>query len=182
MKKIIMTMVALISMTAAMAQQSDNNKGELRAPRQITPEDVTNRMAQQLSLTDDQKTKVLKLNNEYKDVLAGPGMGRGPRGPRPDGQTGATQQQGQQQDKSSDKKAKTNDQQEQRQRPELTDEQKAQMQQNMQKRKEYNAKLKQILTDEQYQKYQQQHRRRGFGGQGGPRGGRGQRQSMSQNN
>ena len=37
-------------------------------------------------------TKVLDLNKEYENVLMpGPGMGRGQRGPRPDGETGATQ-------------------------------------------------------------------------------------------
>lgn len=43
----------------------------------------------------------------------------------------------------------------------------------MQKRREeMNAKIKAILTEEQYAKYeemQQQQRQRGFGGQGGPR-------------
>ena len=159
MKKIVMTMVALLSMTVAVAQQSDNNQGERRAPKQLTPEQMTERMAKDLNLTDAQKAKVTALNTEYKDVVAGPGMGRGHRGPRPgakpDGQTGATQQQGKQM------KAKA-------ERPQLTDEQKAQMKQQMEKRKEYDQKLKQILTDEQYQNWQKHQKRRG---PHGPRGG-----------
>ena len=44
------------------------------------------------------------------------------------------------------------------------------MKQQMEKRKEYDAKLKNILTDEQYQKLQKQRRHRGgHGGHRGPR-------------
>ena len=163
MKKIVMTMVALLTMTAAVAQNNENGqRPEFKRP---TPEEMTNRMADQLKLDDKQKSKVLELNKEYESVLMGPGMGgrgfgRGMgRGPRPDGESGATQ---------------NNNQQRQRpQRPELTDEQKAQMQQMMEKRQEYDKKLKKILTDDQYKTYQEQHQRRGgrggFGGQRGPR-------------
>ena len=168
----VMTLVALMAMTAAMAQ--DNGKAQ-KAPKQMTPEEMTTRMAKDLNLTDAQKSKVQALNAEYKDVLGGPGMGRGPRGPRgqrPDGQTGATQQQ--------DKQAKKNDQQEgeRPERPQLTDEQKAQMKAHMEKRQEYDGKLKKILTDEQYQSWKKQHQRRG--GRGGFPGGK--RPDNSQNN
>ena len=77
MKKIFATMVALLAMTAAMAQQSDNK--ERRAPRKIDAQEMTDRMAKELNLDDAQKAKVLDLNKEYQDVLGGPGMGRGPR-------------------------------------------------------------------------------------------------------
>lgn len=149
MKKIILTMVALLSITSVMAQ---NDNKERKAPKQFTDEEMVERMAQELDLTADQKTKVLALNKEYKDVLRGPGMGRSPRGPRPDGQSGATQQQ-------------------RLERPQMTDAQKAEMQKNMEKRKEYNEKLKNILTDDQFKKYQErQHRGRHHGG---PRPGNG---------
>ena len=95
MKQIVMTMVALLTMTTAMAQNNENGKRpEFKKP---TPEEMTNRMADQLKLDDKQKTKVLELNKEYENVLMGPGMGRGrgmgrgPRGQRPDGETGASQ-------------------------------------------------------------------------------------------
>ena len=159
MKKILLTMVALLSMTAVMAQ--DGDKKERKAPKEITPEQITDRMAKDLELTDDQKAKVLALNAEYKDVLRGPGMRGGHRGPRPDGQTGATQQ----------------NQQQRPERPQLTDEQKAQMKQQMEKRKEYDQKLKSILTDKQYKKFQKQHKRGPRGGRhGGPRGPRAEMQ------
>lgn len=153
MKKIVLTMVAFLSITAAMAQ---NDNKERKAPKEFTVEEMVDRMAQELDLTDGQKEKVLALNKEYKDVLRGPGMGRGPRGPRPDGQSGATQQQ-------------------RSERPQLTDTQKTEMQKNMEKRKEYNEKLKSILTADQLKKYQKrQHRGRHHGGprgHGGPRPG-----------
>lgn len=169
MKKIVMTMVTLLAMTAAVAQTSDNQQQRQRREfKKPTPEEMTNRMAENLKLDDKQKAKVLELNKEYESVLAGPGRGRGfggPRGqrvPRPDAQSGATQQQPQQaQD--------DNQQQQRRQRPELTDEQKAQMKQMREKRQEYDKKLKEVLTDEQYQTYQKQQQRRGFGGPRGQR-------------
>ena len=158
-----MTMVALLTMTAAVAQNNENGqRPEFKKP---TPEEMTNRMADQLKLDDKQKSKVLDLNKEYESVLMGPGMGRGfgrgmGRGPRPDGQTGASQ----------------NNDQQRPQRPQMTEEQRAQMQQMMEKRQEYDKKLKEILTDDQYKTYQEQHQRRGGrGGFGGPRGPRGQR-------
>ena len=151
MKKILLTMIALLSMTAVMAQ--NNDKKERKAPKEITPEQITDRMAKDLELTDDQKAKVLALNAEYKDVLRGPGMRGGHRGPRPDAQTGATQQ----------------NQQQRPERPQLTDEQKAQMKQQMEKRKEYDQKLKSILTADQYKKWQKQQKR---GPKGGPRDGK----------
>ena len=155
MKKIVMTMVALLTMTAAVAQDVKSDK---KAPKEPTAQEMTDRMAKALDLSDEQKAKVLALNTEYKDVLRGPGMRRG-RGLRPDGQTRATAQQQPQQRK---------------ERPQMTDEQKAKMKANMEKRKEYDSKLKQILTDDQYKKFQQQHKRRG---DRGGRGGRGPRPS-----
>ena len=65
----------------------------------------------------------------------------------------------------------------------MTEEQRAQMQQMMEKRQEYDKKLKEILTDDQYKTYQKQNQRRGGrggrGGFGGPRGQRGPRPDMN---
>ncbi len=150
MKKILMTMVALLSMTVVMAQDSD--KKERRAPKQMTAEQMTERMTKELSLSDDQKTKVLALNKQYKDVLGGPGMGR-PRGPRPDGNTSATEGQ-------------------QNSRPEMTDAQKAEMKKNMEQRTAYEKELKSILSTDQYKKYQSSQKR-------GPKGKRGSKASKN---
>ena len=164
MKKIVMTMVALLTMTVAVAQNNEN--GQRRGFQRQTPEEMTNRMADQLKLDDKQKSKVLDLNKEYESVLAGPGMGRGfGRGQGGPGGPGGFQggQQGQ--------------------RPQLTDEQRAEMQKMMQermeKRQEYEKKLQKILTDDQFKTYQEQQQRRGRGGFGGRQGGpRGQRPNM----
>ena len=153
MKKIVMTMVALLTMTTAMAQNNEN--GQRRGFQRQTPEEMTNRMADQLKLDDKQKSKVLDLNKEYEGVLGGPGMGRGfGRGQGgPGGQGGMTEEQ----------------------RAEMQ----KQMQQRMEKRQEYEKKLKEILTDDQFKTYQeQQQQRRGRGGFGGPGGPRGQRPNM----
>ena len=166
MKKIVMTMVALLTMTAAMAQQSDNK--ERRAPKKIDAQEMTDCMAKELNLDDAQKAKVLALNKEYEDVIGGPGMHRGPRGghhgPRPDAkkdaktdaQTGASEQ------------AQKQQAGERRQRPELTEEQKAEMKQRMAKREEYDKKLKEILTEEQQKALQKRHHG-GLGHGSGPR-------------
>ena len=63
MKKFLMTMVALLTMTAAVAQDNDNR--ERREFKKPTPEEMTNRMAEELNLDDQQKAKVLELNKEY---------------------------------------------------------------------------------------------------------------------
>ncbi len=160
MKKIVLTMVALLSMTVMQAQNNEKceckkEMKERKAPKQMTAEERTDMMAKQLSLTDAQKTKVLALNKEYQDVLKGPEMG-GPRPQKPeaDAETGATEQQ-------------------RPERPELTDEQKAEMKQMKAKHEEYDKKLKKILNDDQYKKYekmQKHHGHHGHHGHGGPHG------------
>lgn len=98
MKKIVLTLVTLLSMTTAMAQ-SDNQqqKANRPEPKQPTPEMMVERMAKELNLTDDQKTKVLDLNKEYearmKKILSADQYKqyqqmRHPRGGRPGGQKG----------------------------------------------------------------------------------------------
>jgi Ni/Co efflux regulator RcnB len=65
MKKIILSIVAVMSMTAAMAQEANDQKAqEEQRPRL---EMRVNRMANQLKLTDEQKAQVLDL---YKDFEA----------------------------------------------------------------------------------------------------------------
>lgn len=160
MKKTIMTMVALLSMTAIQAQ--DNNQGTQQMttaqPRNLmltgdqrvkvmelkgeTPEQMTERMAKALSLTDEQKAKVFELNKEYQDVLSqDPRMGAmRPHRLQANRDSVATPQQ--------------------RQRPQVTEEQRAEMKQKAERRKEYNEKVKTVLTEEQYKKFQGMQMRR----------------------
>ncbi len=159
MKKMILTMVALLSMTVMQAQ--DNKKENcdckkehhhMKAPKKLTPEQMTDKMTQELSLTDAQKSKVLALNKEYKDMFEkGPCMkGQRPPKPQTDGETGATEQQ-------------------RPERPQLTDAQKAEMAKEKVRHEEYNKKLKTILNDDQYKKYKKM-RKHGHRGHGGPHG------------
>ena len=154
MKKMALTLIALLTIMAAMAQESDNK--ERRTPRKPDAQQMTDRMAKDLGLNDKQKAQVLQLNKEYQDVLGGPGMGRGPRGgrghhhgPRPDAQTGATEQ--------APKADKRPD------RPQMTEAQKAEFKKHQAKREEYNKKLQEILTADQQKKWQESHKRRGRG-------------------
>lgn len=150
MKKFILTIVAALTMTAATAQEEKN---EQREPRQITPEAMTDRMAKQLELTDDQKAKVLELNKAYADMFKGPGM----RPQRPMGE----------------RRARPEGDNQERQRPQMTEEQKEAMKKMFEKREEYNTKLKDILTEAQMEKYKSMHQRHGRGPVRGPRGNRG---------
>ncbi|MBQ7420346.1 MAG: DUF4890 domain-containing protein [Prevotella sp.] len=166
MKKIVLTMVALLSMTVMQAQNNEKceckkEMKERKAPKELTAEQRTDMMAKELSLTDAQKAQVLALNKEYKEMFEkGPRMG-GPRPQKPkvDGETGAT------------------DKQKRPERPQLTDAQKTEMKQQKAKHEEYNKKLKKILNDDQYQKYEKM-KMRGHGrhhGHGGPKGPRPER-------
>lgn len=145
MKKIVLTMIAILSMTVAMAQNDEKRDGN-RGPRQFTPEQMVENLAGRLNLNDDQKAKLLELNTEYKDVLGGPRWGGRNGGNRPQRNENAGEGQ----------------------RPQLTEEQRAQWQERMKKRQEYEEKLKGILTEEQYKQYQemrpQRRQRRGNNG------------------
>ena len=64
MKKIILMMVAALSMTTAMAKQSDG-----KPTKKMTHQEMTTQMTSKLKLNDAQKAKVAALNKEYQDVL-----------------------------------------------------------------------------------------------------------------
>ena len=67
MKKTLMTLVALLTMTAAMAQSSDNKQRVV--PQLPTAQQMVEFMARDLELTDEQKTKLVELNKEYDQKL-----------------------------------------------------------------------------------------------------------------
>ena len=76
MKTILMTVLAFLSLTVALAQ---SNNAERKAPRKMTHEEMTTQMVSQLKLNDAQKTKVAALNKEYQDYLMPePPQGEGP--------------------------------------------------------------------------------------------------------
>ena len=174
MKKIVLTLLAVATFGTMMAQENIN--AERRAPRMMTPEQMTERMTKELDLNQDQQAKLQDLNKAYEDVIARPGMGRGPRGPRPDGMRPEGMQRPENMQKADNKKAdekveKKADAQtgatqrpqrpERAGRPEMTEAQKAEMEKRMERRKEYDEKLKEILTPEQFEKYQLRRQPRG---------------------
>ena len=120
MKKIIVMMVALLSMTTAMAQPSDR-----KAPKKMTHQEMTTQMTSKLKLNDAQKAKVAALNKEYQDILMPPEPPKNADGSRPEPPKNG--------DKAMPKKPNSK---------------------HKAKRQEYEKKLKQILTDEQYKNYQ----------------------------
>ncbi len=138
MRKVIMTMVALLSMTVMTAQttNSENNKPqqEMKGKR-MTHEEMTTQMTSKLNLSDEQKTKVAALNKEYQDCL----MSEPPQ--RPDGQQMSKDQASSQTSGSKPQMKKTSG------KKQASTETQA-------KRQEYDKKLKEILTDDQYKSYQ----------------------------
>ncbi|QVJ81004.1 protein of unknown function [Prevotella sp. khp1] len=120
MKKILLVMMALLTMTTAMAQPSDR-----KAPKKMTHQEMTTQMTCKLKLNDAQKAKVAALNKEYQDILMPPEPPKNADGSRPEPPKNG--------DKAMPKKPDSK---------------------HKAKRQEYEKKLKQILTDEQYKNYQ----------------------------
>lgn len=120
MKKILLVMMALLTMTTAMAQPSDR-----KAPKKMTHQEMTTQMTSKLKLNDTQKAKVAALNKEYQDILMPPTPPKNADGSRPEPPKNGY--------KAMPKKPNSK---------------------HMAKRQEYEKKLKQILTDEQYKNYQ----------------------------
>lgn len=79
MKKIFVMMVALLTMTTAMAQPSDR-----KAPKKMTHQEMTTQMTSKLKLNDAQKAKVAALNKEYQDILMPPEPPKNADGSRPE--------------------------------------------------------------------------------------------------
>ena len=154
MKKMILALVAVMSMTAAQAQDGNRQRGERRQmDKTEMAKHRTDEVVKQYGLDEQQAAKLLELNKKYADKM-GPRMG-GPRGQRPGARRGGN-----------------DDGQQQGQRPELTEEQKQQMAAERQARQkameEYDAELQQILTPEQYKAYKaDQEKRRPDGGRRG---------------
>ena len=164
MKKMVLAIVAMMSITAAMAQ--GNNRPQRNGNQQMDRTEMikqrTDNAVQKYGLSSEQAAKLLELNTKYADTM-GPGMGMGGRRgggqggaqrPRPNfggGQGGA--QQGQ--------------------RPEMTEEMRAQMEKMRKEREEsqkkYDEELQTIMTPDQYKAYKadQEEMRRNFGNRRG---------------
>ncbi len=174
MKKIILSFAAALFVSLAAVAQESQNEARPQGKKFDKTEFVkkrTDMTVKQYGLNETQARQLLDLNTKYADIMVpGPrghrhGMrpGHGPKQqkdslrqrpqkPRSDADTGATSQEG-------------------KQRPELSDEQKAQMKANREQReadqKAYDVELQKILTPEQYQQYQADMKKRHQGGKRG---------------
>jgi Spy/CpxP family protein refolding chaperone len=158
MKKVILALVALVSMTAAQAQDDNQQKRERRPMDQTEMvKQRTDDIVKKYGLDNEQAGKLLSLNTKYADK-----MGRGFGGRRGFGGQRPGQRQGQ--------------------RPEMTEEMRQQMEtarkEQAEAMKQYDEELQTILTPEQYKAYkadQEQRMRQGGRRGGGPRGNRPER-------
>ena len=162
MKKLIFSIIAVMSLTTAIAQDNDRPRrdGQRNFDRTEMLKRRTDDVVKKYNLNSEQAEKLLALNTKFADKLnprmGGFGRGRGSR-PAPNfgGGNGGN-------------------------RPEMTEEQRAQFEQMRKQREEnqkaYEAELEKILTPDQFKSYQedmkQQREQRGRG-MGGRRGGGG---------
>jgi len=170
-----MSLAAALMVSVAVAQE---NQGEARPQgKKFDKTEMvkkrTERTVQQYGLNEAQAQQLLELNTKYADK-----MGPGPRGHRHGMRPGrghkqhrdSLRQRPQRPSTDADTQATP---QTSRQRPELTEEQKAQMKAQRQQREAdqeaYDAELQKILTPEQYKQYKadmQKHRHGGKRGHG----------------
>ena len=165
MKKIVMILAMAATVTLGYAQDDKKCCGNCDKQQPPTKEQMMQRITDELGLTDQQAKDLAALNEEYADVLEGPGHhGPGHHGKhgKPGGKPGMHRQQPQA------------DQQlaQAPQRPQLTDEQRQQMQAKREqakvRRDEYDQKVQQILTAEQYEKMKTMRPQRGPRPEGRP--------------
>lgn len=165
MKKILLTIVAGMMMTAnVMAQEANQNSAERR---QMDPKEMvkqrTDQTVKQYKLNEEQAAKLLDLNTRFMGKIpmgpmGGQRMGQG-QGRRPQGQMGQMGQRPQRPQNDSV----------QGRRPQGQMGQMGGNREDMRKNMEaYEAELKTILTEEQYQTYRKDQQNR-FQGRRGER-------------
>ena len=87
MRKVILAIVAVMTMTAAQAQDGNRQRGERRQfDRTEMVKQRTDNVAKKYGLTQEQTDKLLELNTKYADKMGGR-MG-GQRGRRPGARPG----------------------------------------------------------------------------------------------
>ena len=164
MKRMFLALVAIMTMTAAMAQ-GDNQQGRRERRQFDRTEMIKNRTddaVKKYGLNEEQAAKLLELNTKYADTM-GRRMG-GQRGGRRGGARPAPNFGG------GDNGGGMG------QRPEMTEEMKAQMEKMRKEREEatkkYEAELQTIMTEDQFKAYkadQKQRQREGGRRMGGRR-------------
>ena len=168
MKKIMMALAATMMMTAAMAQ-NENAPARLQNPQMDRTEMLktrTDNVVKQYGLNEEQAKQLLELNTKYADKLGGGMRGMG-MGMRPNGDRRMRQGGGNGMAPGRNPMGQGN-------RPQLTEEQRKEMDARREERakaqKEYDAELKKIMTEDQFKAYQaDQEKRESRMRQGGQR-------------
>jgi Skp family chaperone for outer membrane proteins len=138
MKKFMLTMIAAMTMSLAMAQNPSDGR-PMNHPEPMTVEQITTQMQNKLGLTDEQFAKVKALNEKYADILKGHQGMRGQRPPRMENMDNSEQ-------------------------PQMTEEMKKMMEEHRAKKQAYEKELKSILSSSQYTTYQSMMPQRGHRG------------------
>ena len=144
MKKLILVLVATMTMTSVQAQEDNRPaRGERRQfDRTEMLKKRTDETVKKYGLNEEQAAKLLELNTKYAGKM-GQGMGAPRGGRRGDARPGVGAGRG------GDRQAK---------RPEMTEEQKQNMEKQRQERQEaakaYAEELQGIMTPDQYKAYQ----------------------------
>lgn len=151
-----MTLIAAMAIGASAMAQDTNDKQERKSfdPKEMIQQ-RTDETVKKYGLNEEQAAKLLDLNTRYAEKM-GPMMGGGPRGGK-GGQRPQTGERPQRQDGDTVKHQR-------RARPEMGGN-REEMKKNFEA---YDAELKTIMTEEQYNAYKKdmQNRRRGMGGRG----------------
>ena len=163
MKKLILAFVAMITMTSVQAQDDNSSRGERRRfDRTEMLKRRTDETAKKYGLNEEQAAKLLELNTKYADKI-GANMGAPRDGRRGNARPGFD--------------ANRDRNRQQGQRPQMTEEQRQQMEKQRAERlaamEQYAAELQTIMTPDQFKAYQadmEKNMRQGGARRGGPRG------------
>lgn len=158
MKKIILSIVAMLTIGTAMAQGGGQFGGRFGGMKPMTVEQRTDKMVKDLELNEEQSAKVKELNTKYASMWERPNMGPRGNGEMPDSIKNMSREQ-------------------------MREQMQARFKEMREKQEAYNNELKEIVGDEKFAKYQKQQKRQmqrmrnnmnrgGFGG-GFPGGGGG---------
>ena len=188
-KTLIITATALMLCVGANAQEDGQRQRRERPDEATMLKERTDRMAKEYGLDEAQTAKLLELNQKYAGKMGpmmggpgGPGMGRPPRDAQKDEQATEDNTTKSSKKAKKSKKAKTTDNADTNSgenvqqgggrpggMPRMTEEQMKEMRAN---REAYEAELKGIMTEKQFETYQNNMKRGPQGrGPGGPRGG-----------
>lgn len=148
MKKILISMVAVMMMAMSANAQCCNCKGCNNKKKGDRVEMRTNKMVERYGLDKKQAKKLLSLNKEYKDFLSKPG--RHPKAGKPGMRHAKPQTQ------ESDAQTSVTPKPHVHKMPVKPE----RMKEIEQKQQEYDSKLEKIMTSDQFAKYKEDKQRR----------------------